>query len=185
MKIEIKKINSSKSLLNRRWGLKYFDERDAIYLSQKNKLNYIVAKLLSIRKINEDKVARFLNPDINHDIPNPSKLKDIELASKRLIEAIEKKQKIGIIADYDVDGSTSACILYKFLRNFTSSIIIKIPNRLKDGYGPNIKIMNETENNNDKKEAVTNKEFTSKKIGRNEPCPCGSGKKYKHCCGKL
>ena len=49
----------------------------------------------------------------------------------------------------------------------------------------NIKIMNETENNNDKKEVVTNKEFTSKKIGRNEPCPCGSGKKYKHCCGKL
>ena len=49
----------------------------------------------------------------------------------------------------------------------------------------NIKIIKETENNNDKKEVVTNKEFTSKKIGRNEPCPCGSGKKYKHCCGKL
>ncbi len=49
----------------------------------------------------------------------------------------------------------------------------------------NIKIIKKTENNNDKKEVVTNKEFTSKKIGRNEPCPCGSGKKYKHCCGKL
>ena len=49
----------------------------------------------------------------------------------------------------------------------------------------NIKIIKETENNNHKNEVVTNKEFTSKKIGRNEPCPCGSGKKYKHCCGKL
>ncbi|WP_438265884.1 SEC-C metal-binding domain-containing protein, partial [Blautia wexlerae] len=25
---------------------------------------------------------------------------------------------------------------------------------------------------------------TNKKIGRNDPCPCGSGKKYKNCCGK-
>ncbi len=29
------------------------------------------------------------------------------------------------------------------------------------------------------------KTWINKKIGRNEPCPCGSGKKYKHCCGKI
>ena len=33
---------------------------------------------------------------------------------------------------------------------------------------------------------ITNKNFPSKeKISRNAPCPCGSGKKYKHCCGKI
>jgi single-stranded-DNA-specific exonuclease len=47
----------------------------------------------------------FLNPNINNDIPNPAKLKDIEIATSRVIQAINKKERIGIIADYDVDGS--------------------------------------------------------------------------------
>lgn len=33
-------------------------------------------------------------------------------------------------------------------------------------------------------EKVYNRTITSKKIQRNDPCPCGSGKKYKKCCGK-
>ena len=114
MSIEIKKINSNLSLLNRRWELKQFEDRKAIYLSQKFELEYIIAKLLTIRGVDDDSVIAFLNPDIKKDLPNPNKIKDIDIASKRVIEAIKKKQKIGIIADYDVDGSTSASILYKF-----------------------------------------------------------------------
>ena len=56
---------------------------------------------------------------------------------------ILSNEKIGIIADYDVDGSTSAAILYKFLTNFTNQIILQIPNRLSEGYGPNLRIMDE------------------------------------------
>ena len=37
---------------------------------------------------------------------------------------------------------------------------------------------------NDKDETTTKTQAKSKKIGRNDPCPCGSGKKYKQCCGK-
>lgn len=143
MKIEIKNIESNPSLLNRRWKLKRFEDRSAIYLSQKFEIEYNIAKLLTIRDIDHESVLNFLNPNINTDLPDPNKLKDIEIASKRVIEAIKKKQKIGIIADYDVDGSTSASILFKFLKNFTSSIILKIPNRLVDGYGPNMKLMKE------------------------------------------
>ena len=143
MNIDIKKIESSFSLSNRKWRIKNFDERNVIFLSQKYNLTYIVSKLLSIRGIDDESVLTFLNPDIKNDLPNPDSLKDINKAAERVIEAIKKNHKIGIIADYDVDGSTSASILYKFLRNFTSAIIIKIPNRLIDGYGPNIKIMNE------------------------------------------
>ena len=148
MSIEIKNIDQHKSLLSRRWKLKNFDERNTLYLSQKFNLKYIVAKLLSIRGIDHDSVESFINPNINLDIPNPSKLKDIDKAATRIIEAIEKKQRIGIIADYDVDGSTSASILYKFLKIFTHSIFLKTPNRLVDGYGPNIKLMKEMLNNN-------------------------------------
>jgi len=143
LSIEIINIDNKKSLLSRRWKLCDFDERNVIYFSQTFNLKYIVAKLLSIRGVDKDYIENFLNPNINNDIPNPAKLKDIEKATSRVIKAIEKKERIGIIADYDVDGSTSASILFKFLKNFTSSIILKIPNRLVDGYGPNIKLMKE------------------------------------------
>ena len=143
MSIEIINIDNKKSLLSRRWKLCNFDERNIIYFSQTFNLKYIVSKLLSIRGVDKDYIENFLNPNINNDIPNPTKLKDIEKATLRVIKAIEKKERIGIIADYDVDGSTSASILFKFLKNFTSSIILKIPNRLVDGYGPNIKLMKE------------------------------------------
>lgn len=143
MSIEIINIDNKKSLLSRRWKLCDFDERNIIYFSQTFNLKYIVSKLLSIRGVDKDYIENFLNPNINNDIPNPAKLKDIEKATSRVIQAIERKERIGIIADYDVDGSTSASILFKFLKNFTSSIILKIPNRLVDGYGPNKKLMKE------------------------------------------
>ena len=51
----------------------------------------------------------------------------------------------------------------------------------------NMKIItnSENENNFDKKRSDKFEELSSKKIGRNEPCPCNSGKKYKHCHGSL
>ena len=143
MNNEIHKIEHTSSLLNKKWKLIDYDERNASYLSQKFKLSPFVGKLLSIRNIKEENIDFYLSPDINQHIPNPNNIKDMTLATLRVVEAIKKNQKIGIIADYDVDGSTSASILYKFLKNYNSSIILKIPNRLVDGYGPNLKIMRE------------------------------------------
>ena len=91
MSIEITNIDNNKSLLSRRWKLCDFDERNAIYLSQKYNLKYIVSKLLSIRGVDKDYIENFLNPNINNDIPNPAKLKDIEIATSRVIQAINKK----------------------------------------------------------------------------------------------
>ncbi len=143
MNSEIHKIEHLSSLLNKKWKLIDYDERNASYLSQKYKLSSFVGKLLSIRNIKEENIDFYLSPDINQHIPSPHNIKDMTLATLRVVEAIKKNQKIGIIADYDVDGSTSASILYKFLKNYNSSITLKIPNRLIDGYGPNLKIMRE------------------------------------------
>ncbi len=50
----------------------------------------------------------------------------------------------------------------------------------------NLKIIQKEEENNSKNKVRENlKSIAKSKIGRNEPCPCGSGKKYKHCCGAL
>ena len=62
---------------------------------------------------------------------------------ERVIEAILKKKLIGIIADYDVDGATSAAIICRFFKSINQKFILKIPNRLKDGYGPNEQILDQ------------------------------------------
>ena len=139
----ITKIEQSNSLFENKWKLKKFDERNALSLSQKFELSLIAAKLLSIRDIKDEDIDFYLNPNINNHIPDPAQLKDMDIAVKRVTEAILTNQKIGIIADYDVDGSTSASILFKFLKHYNTSIVLKIPNRLEDGYGPNINLMRE------------------------------------------
>ena len=139
----ISKIEHSSSLFENKWKLKIFDERNALALSQKFDLTSIIGKLLSIRNVEEEDIDFYLNPNISNHVPDPNQIKDMDIAIKRVAEATIKNQKIGIIADYDVDGSTSASILFKFLKHYNASIILRIPNRLQDGYGPNIKLMRE------------------------------------------
>ena len=68
-------------------------------------------------------------------LPSPYLFKDIEKATKRIVSAIEKKEKITIVGDYDVDGVISSYILSNFLENFTKELEVIIPNRFSDGYG--------------------------------------------------
>ena len=134
---------NNKSLLNNYWKIKDFDERLGLYSSQINNISPTLAKLIYLRDVKNEYVEDYLNPNINNNLPNPFLLKDMEKSINRVILAIKNNEKIGIIADYDVDGSTSAAILYKFLTNFTNQIILQIPNRLSEGYGPNLRIMDE------------------------------------------
>ncbi len=133
----------NKSLTNKIWQEKQIDNNIVEKLSQKKSISQIFAKLLLSRGIDEENIDEFLNPDITAQIPNPFVLKDMKKGVDRCLIALKNKEKIGIIADYDVDGSTSASILFKFLNNYTSNIVYKIPNRLSEGYGPNLRLMEE------------------------------------------
>ena len=112
-------------------------------ISQRHNISPLLAKLLNIRNIKEADIENYLNPDLNNNLPDPFLFKDMKKSVERTSEALLKNQLIGIIADYDVDGSTSAAILCKFFNSLNKNIILKIPDRLKDGYGPNIRIMKE------------------------------------------
>ncbi len=68
-------------------------------------------------------------------LPSPYLFKDIKKATKRIISAINSKEKITIVGDYDVDGVISSFILSDFLENFTKELEVIIPNRFSDGYG--------------------------------------------------
>ncbi len=141
-------MDLQKSLSKNFWKEKITDQNKIEKLSQKKSISHIFSKLLIARGINENNLDQFLNPNIVEEIPNPFELKDMKKAAERCLTALKNNEKIGIIADYDVDGSTSATILFKFLSNFTSNIVCKIPNRLSEGYGPNIRLMNEMLNEN-------------------------------------
>tara|TARA_B110000196_G_scaffold242268_1_gene210793 strand:- start:726 stop:2477 length:1752 start_codon:yes stop_codon:yes gene_type:complete len=141
-------VFENKSLLENLWKLEIYDEREILNLSQKNNISILLSRLLHIRNIDSNNINEFLNPDLINNIPDPFTLIDMDKAINRVIQAISNNEILGIIADYDVDGSTSASILYKFLSTFSNKIILKIPNRLSEGYGPNMRIMDEMTQSN-------------------------------------
>ena len=84
------------------------------------------------------KIDLKLQPHVSN-LPSPNLLKDVDKAVGRLKIAIQNKQKIGILTDYDVDGITSHAIIYLALKDYfkvpAENIMHFIGHRLKDGYG--------------------------------------------------
>lgn len=98
----------------------------------------IVAQLLLNRGINSVEKARsYLDPSFYQE-SKPEEIPDLIKARDRILEAINKKEKITIFGDYDVDGVTSTSCLLITLREFTDNLDFYIPNRLTEGYGLNI-----------------------------------------------
>ncbi len=79
-------------------------------------------------------VRSFLHPSLDQ-LHDPHLLKDADRAACRLREAIEKRQRMLLYGDYDVDGTTSVVILKKVIEMAGAEADYHIPNRLKDGYG--------------------------------------------------
>jgi len=69
------------------------------------------------------------------DLPQPNTFKDMDKATERIVRAIQNKEKITIIGDYDVDGVTSTTLMKLFFEEIDYPIEWIIPNRFKDGYG--------------------------------------------------
>ncbi len=70
-----------------------------------------------------------------NDLPKPHTFKDMEKATKRIVSAINKREKITVIGDYDVDGVTSTTLMCLFFEEIGYPVEWIIPNRFRDGYG--------------------------------------------------
>ncbi len=102
-----------------------------------NELNIspVLAKLLVLRDIHTfDEARRFFRPDFA-DLHDPFLMADMEKAVNRLTDAIQDNEKIMIYGDYDVDGTTSVSLVYKFIKKFYSNVEFYIPDRYHEGYG--------------------------------------------------
>ncbi len=129
-------LNVERSASGRRWKARLEDPRIAEAISQRYELPEILGRVLAARGVGVDEAEAFLNPTIRILMPQPSALQDMEKGAARLAEAIMTGEKIGVIADYDVDGVSSAAILSSFLKAVGSSCAVHIPDRLTEGYGP-------------------------------------------------
>ena len=133
---------SLSSVSGKNWLFKKFDTSDITKFSEDYSLTEIVAKLLSIRKNNIDNINLFLNPKIKNLLPNPLHLKDMKNAVDRVYKSIAKRELIGIFGDYDVDGASSTALLARYFLSINQKIHTYIPDRQKEGYGPNIEGFN-------------------------------------------
>ena len=130
---------STSSVLGKDWVSKTYNEESVNFLKDNLNLSEITSKLIAIRKIKVADVNLFLKPKIKNLIPDPFILKDMEKAVSRTVESIQKKNKIGIFGDYDVDGATSSALLGNFFKSINQDVEIYIPDRKTEGYGPSKK----------------------------------------------
>ncbi|KYH29995.1 MAG: single-stranded-DNA-specific exonuclease RecJ [Clostridium thermopalmarium] len=119
---------------------------DVNKLAREAGVNSIIAKILAGRKIqNAEEIKKFMRASLN-DLHNPFLMKDMDLGTDIILDAIDEGKKIIIYGDYDADGVTSTTILYKGLLNLDANVEYYIPDREAEGYGMSkdrIKILKE------------------------------------------
>lgn len=131
--------------MKERWFVKNI-KADYKNISKKYGISELITRLMVNRNIVEDDMIKnYINPNYSN-FHDPYEMKDIEKAAKILKEKIELKEKIRIIGDYDVDGVISVYILYTALKKCGANVDYEIPDRIKDGYGINKKIILEAKN---------------------------------------
>lgn len=130
-------LDIQSSILGKKWVFADIDARLAQGISQAYGLPDILGRLLASRGIGFDQIPAFLDPSIKSHLPNPSTLQDMDKAAERIADAIVKGQKVGVFGDYDVDGATSSALLRRYFSSLGMDISVYIPDRIKEGYGPN------------------------------------------------
>ncbi|KPN62596.1 single-stranded-DNA-specific exonuclease RecJ [Aliiroseovarius crassostreae] len=130
------------SATGRRWvGPGIEAERQGEHLHQLTQLPLPLCKILAQRGIGAEGAAEFLDPTLKTLLPDPRGLKDMEIAASRTLQAFDQREKVAIFADYDVDGATSAALLIDWFRQMGRDVTLYIPDRINEGYGPNVPAM--------------------------------------------
>lgn len=140
--IDAESIDFGRSIKGYNWKLEECCERTVISLMQKLSVSELLARILCNRGVSSVEEAElFLDPKLKNLMVDPFKLKGMNEAVKRIIHALENKQKICVFGDYDVDGATSTSILRRFFEDIGHNIEVYIPNRMREGYGPSVEAL--------------------------------------------
>ncbi len=135
-------LGVEQSLTGRRWiGPEAEVERATEMLVQQAGLPRAVCQVLARRGVPPMEAKGFLDPKLKELLPDPRAMKDMEAAATRFLTAVREKQRIAVFADYDVDGGSSAALLLVWLRQMGLQATLYVPDRIDEGYGPNVPAM--------------------------------------------
>jgi single-stranded-DNA-specific exonuclease len=130
------------SLTGRRWtGPDPATDRLGQAIAQTAGLPALVGTVLARRGVEPHEAAAYLAPLLRDLMPDPSTLRDMDTAAARLVRAVTAAERIAIFADYDVDGGSAAALLIWWLRALGRPATLYIPDRIDEGYGPNVPAM--------------------------------------------
>jgi len=121
----------------KRWTIKKADEQKVLLLQQSLNISQALCGILVNRGIENFEQARnYFRPDIRQ-LHDPWLMKDMDKAVARILRAMEKKEKILVFGDYDVDGTTAvACVVQMLCKIYDPSYVnYYIPHRHREGYG--------------------------------------------------
>jgi preprotein translocase subunit SecA len=135
-----------------------------------------------INKFSEsrDERIKILGEDHAKEIEKRIFLQSIDLNWKSHIQYLEQLRQVIGLRSY---GQRDPLVEYK---KEAFDLFSNLLEKLKLDFVTilmNLKVV--TEQQEERKESIVDQIKSGKKIGRNEPCSCGSGKKFKHCCGAL
>ncbi|TQS71724.1 single-stranded-DNA-specific exonuclease RecJ [Rhodobacteraceae bacterium] len=135
-------FNVEHSLTHRRWiGPSPEADRLAEAMVQDTRLPMPLARILVARGVAPLDSETFLQPTLRELLPDPREMLDMDKASARFLQAVDRRERIAIFADYDVDGGASAALLMVWLRQMGLEPTLYIPDRIDEGYGPNVPAM--------------------------------------------
>lgn len=130
-------LGVARSAAGQFWSLRETDDRQVLQLSQRHGLPDIVCRMLVARGIGAELAPAYLEPKLRDLLPDPSSLTDMDRASERLAQAILDGEPVAVFGDYDVDGATSSALLLRYWQMCGQAMRAYIPDRQKEGYGPN------------------------------------------------
>ena len=123
--------------MEKRWKILKADESKVLSLKNSLGISLPLCNILVERGIdNFQKAKDYFRPQLSQ-LHDPFLMKDMEKAVQRILLAIDNNEKILVFGDYDVDGTTSVAIMYRFLKKIykEEKIEFYIPHRYKEGYG--------------------------------------------------
>jgi single-stranded-DNA-specific exonuclease len=133
-------LGVERSVTGRAWRDRLDDrgQARALAIAQRNEIPELLARVLAGRGVEPDEVEAFLDPSIKRLMPDPHTLTAMAAAAVRISDAVGHGESVAIFGDYDVDGATSSALLARYLRLGGLDPIVHIPDRIFEGYGPNV-----------------------------------------------
>ncbi|MEO8756296.1 MAG: single-stranded-DNA-specific exonuclease RecJ [Devosia sp.] len=133
-------LDVSQSVTGRTWVDRLDDAqtRTAQAIAQRSGLSEILSRIMAGRGVGINEAAEYLNPTIRGLMPDPSTLAGMDSLAARIVAAITNNEKVALFGDYDVDGASSCALMSRYLHLFGLDPEVYIPDRIFEGYGPNI-----------------------------------------------